>query len=113
MPIGGINFDAYQWTQLTLSPVAVSANTTAEQTFPVTGLRPTDQVVQVIKPTSQTGLSVGEERVTSAGLLAITFVNTTATPITPTAKEAYNCLFCRPQNVLGGPDGQSGGVIFN
>ena len=72
-----------------LSPAAVAANTTAEQTFSVTGLN-AGMSVFVNKPTAQAGLGIVGARVTAAGLLAITFCNTTAGALTPTAAETYS-----------------------
>ncbi|WWQ12990.1 hypothetical protein PQ43W_44 [Ralstonia phage PQ43W] len=71
-----------------LSPSAVAANTTAEQTFAVAGLNVGDAVF-VNKPTAQTGLGVVGARVSAANTLALTFSNNTASPITPTANETY------------------------
>lgn len=73
----------------TLSPVGVAANTTAEQTFTVTGLATSDKVLFVNKPTAQAGLGIVGMRVSAANTLGITFSNNTATSITPTAAEAY------------------------
>jgi hypothetical protein len=72
----------------TLSPAAVAANTTAEQTFPVNGLRVGD-VVYVTKPTAQAGLGIVNCRVSASNTLAVTFSNNTAASITPTAAEVY------------------------
>lgn len=72
-----------------LTPVAVAANTTAEQTFNVPGLN-TDMTVFINKPTAQAGLGIVGVRVSAADTLAITFANNTAAPITPTAAETYN-----------------------
>jgi hypothetical protein len=79
----------------TLSPSAVSANTTAEQTFTVTGLQVGD-VVNVNKPTAQAGLGIVGARVSAANTLAITFSNNTAGSITPTASEVYVVNVVRP-----------------
>lgn len=76
------------WIGPVLSPVSVAANTTAEQTFTVTGLIVGD-IAQVTKPTAQAGLGIVGSRVSAAGTLAITFSNNTASPIVPTASEAY------------------------
>ncbi|CAG4900818.1 hypothetical protein [Paraburkholderia saeva] len=73
---------------LTISPVSVAANTTAEQTFALAGLAVGD-VVYVSKPTSQAGLGIVNARVSAANTLAITFSNNTASPIVPTAAEVY------------------------
>lgn len=76
---------------VTISPAQVAANTTAEQTFTVTGLT-TQDIVNVNKPTAQAGLGIAGFRVTAANTLGITFVNATAAPITPTASETYKVL---------------------
>ena len=84
---------------VTLSPAAVSANTTAEQTFTVNGLLPGDMAV-VTKPTAQAGLGVVGSRVSAANTLAITFSNNTASPIVPTASEVYLVLVSRPDRTV-------------
>lgn len=71
----------------TLTPAAVGANTTAEQTFTVPGLAVGD-CVDVNKASHQVGLSIGNVRVSAANTLAIQYVNTTAGSITP-ASEQY------------------------
>lgn len=71
-----------------LSPAIVAANTTAEQTFTVTGLRTTDAVF-VNKPTAQAGIGICGVRVSAANQIAITFNNNTAGGITPTASQTY------------------------
>ena len=75
-------------TTATLSPAAVGAATTAEQTFTVTGLAVGD-VVFVNKPSAQAGLGIVGARVSAANTLAITFANVTVASITPTASEVY------------------------
>ncbi len=55
-----------------ITPTGVAANTTAEQTFVMTGLLTTDYVA-VSKPTAQAGLGIVGTRVSAAGVLAITF----------------------------------------
>lgn len=77
-----------------LSPSSVSANTTAEQTFSVTGLTTAD-TVYVNKPTAQAGLGIVGMRVSTADALAITFSNNTGSPITPTATETYRVVAIR------------------
>jgi hypothetical protein len=78
----------------TISPASVAANTTAEQTFTVTGLTTADKVF-VSKPTAQAGLGIVGMRVAGANSLAITFGNFTASPIVPTASEAYAVVAIR------------------
>jgi hypothetical protein len=80
----------------TLSPAAVAANTTAEQTFTVTGLAVGDVVIAVNKPTAQAGLSIAGYRVSAVNTLAITFGNHTGASITPTAGQTYELLVWRP-----------------
>lgn len=75
-----------------LSPAQVAINTTAEQTFTVTGLEVGDTVIAVNKPTAQAGLGIVGFRVSAANTLAITFANVTGTAITPTASEVYKIV---------------------
>lgn len=75
----------------TLSPAAVTANTTIEQTFPVIGLQ-VGSLVQVSKPTSQAGLDIAGCRVVSNNTLGITFINVTSAAITPTSGQVYNIV---------------------
>ena len=70
---------------------AVSTITTSEQTVTVPGLNVGDAVV-VNKPTHQAGLGIVNARVSAANTLAITFMNTTAGSITPTASEVYKVV---------------------
>lgn len=82
----------------TLSPSAVGANTTAEQTFTVTGLLVGD-IVSVTKPTTQAGIGIVNSRVSAANTLAIAFSNNTGGGITPTAGEVYIIELNRPENL--------------
>lgn len=68
-----------------LTPVSVAANTSAEQTFTVTGLV-AGSPVWVNKPSATTGLGIAGVRVSAANTLAINFLNLTATAITPPAE---------------------------
>jgi hypothetical protein len=86
---------------VTLSPAQVAANTTAEQTFTVPGLKTTD-IITVNKPTAQAGLGIVGVRVSAADTLAITFSNNTASGITPTASEAYLLWVIRPEITVTG-----------
>lgn len=78
-------FPKIQTVSLALTPVSVAANTTAEQTFTVTGLN-TNDMVFVTKPSLDAGLGVTGARVTAADTLGITYVNATAVALTPTAE---------------------------
>ncbi len=88
-----------QWLlAITISPTSVAPNTTAEQTFAITGLVLGD-MIDINKPTHQGGLGITNSRVSSAGVLAIAFVNATAATITPTASEIYYITVSRPENL--------------
>lgn len=80
-----------------LSPAAVGANTTAEQTFTVSGIQVGDEI-NVSKPTTQAGLGIVNNRVTAANTIGITFSNNTGGGITPTAGEIYVIAVNRPSN---------------
>ena len=84
-----------------LSPAIVAANTSAEQTFTLPGVRPGD-FVDVNKPTSQAGLVIGGCRVSAVNTIAITFGNLTAAGITPTAGETYLFRYARPESTQAG-----------
>lgn len=83
----------------TFSPAAVPPHTIAEQQFPLTGLR--TSLVQVMKPTAQTGLDIVGCRAVSANLLGITFANPTAATITPTAAEVYTVFEAAGLDAVG------------
>lgn len=68
-----------------LAPVSVAANTTAEQTFNVTGLV-AGSAVWLNKPSAQGGLGIVGVRVSAANTLAVTYSNTTSVAIVPTAE---------------------------
>ena len=91
--------------QASLSPASVGANTTAEQTIAFSGVLSTDIIVGVSKPTAQAGLGLVGWRVPSAGNVAFTYVNDTASPITPTASETYTI-----EVVRGGSSGVAVGL---
>lgn len=79
-----------------LTPALVAANTTAEQTFTITGLvLSTDVVIGVSKPTAQAGLGIVGWRVTANNTIGITFANVTAGGLTPTAAETYSVIVYR------------------
>lgn len=81
---------------VTIDPSSVGANTTSEQTFTVNGLRQSDVVI-VNKPSHTTGLGIAGCRVSGKGQLAITFINTTGSPINP-ASESYKVLAIRREH---------------
>jgi hypothetical protein len=88
-----------QWVlSITISPSSVAPNTTVEQTFTVNGLLLGD-MVDISKPTTQTGLGIVNTRVSAANTLAIAFINATGATITPTASEIYYIEVSRPENL--------------
>lgn len=76
-----------------LDVASVAINTTAEQTFTVTGLTTADKVF-VNKPSLTAGLGVVNARVSAANTLALTFVNATGAAIDPAA-ETYTIVALR------------------
>lgn len=83
---------------LSLTPAAVDASTWIEQTFTVNGLQVGDHV-SIDKPSVLTGLSIVGQRVSAANTLAITFLNVTASPITP-GTGTYLVLLTRPDRTI-------------
>lgn len=83
---GAGNLRHYTSTQ---SPgTGIATITTSEQSITVTGVLSTDMVI-LNKPTSQTGLSMCDGRVSAANTVKLVFVNTSAGTLTPTGSEAY------------------------
>lgn len=63
---------------ITINPANVPANTTAEQTFTLTGAEIADTVLAVTKPTHTAGFGIVGTRISAADTVAITFMNNTA-----------------------------------
>ena len=81
---------------IAITPALVAANTTAEQTFTLSGLvKTTDTPLVVIKPTAQAGLGIVGWRISADNTIAITYSNNTAAGITPTAAETYSIFIYR------------------
>jgi hypothetical protein len=77
--------DRYGAVSKSLDVASVAANTSAEQTFTVNGLRVGDMVF-VNKPAASAGLGVVGCRVSAVDTLAITFMNATGVAIDPAAE---------------------------
>lgn len=75
------------------------ASTSAEQTITVPGLKTTDRVIGITKPTVQAGLAVAGGRVSAADTLAICFITSGGT-VTPTANEVYTVFVARPEKTI-------------
>jgi hypothetical protein len=93
-----INEDRFGVCTLALDVTSVAANTSAEQSFTVKGLKAGD-FVHVNKPSLHAGLVVSTARVATADTLAITFGNTTAAAIDP-AVETYLLFYFRPEKTF-------------
>jgi len=79
--------------QVQFNPASIPANLTAEQTVTVNGLGTTD-IVYVNKPGYTAGIGVVNARVSAANTLAVTFMNTTASPVDPPS-ELYKVVAIR------------------
>jgi hypothetical protein len=88
--------DRFGIVTASLDVASVNANTTAEQTFTVPGLK-TGDFVSVVKPSHSTGLGIVNARVSAADTLALTFMNATGSGIDPAA-ETYKIFWFRPEN---------------
>lgn len=83
---------------VTLTPVAVAQNTTAEQSFTVNGLQVND-FVQVASQVAQTaGIGINNSRVSAANTLTISFTNNTGGSLTPVSG-SYGIEVNRPENL--------------
>lgn len=90
------------------APSSVTNATTSNQTFTVNGLKTTDFIMDVSKPTNQSGLFIAAYQVTAANTLQITYGNCSASPITPTASEVYTVVAYRSDRKV-----QVGSAQFN
>lgn len=70
---------------VSLTPTSVAANTSAEQTFAVTGVVAASPV-WINKPSATAGIGIGGVRISSAGTIAVNYCNLTAAAITPPAE---------------------------
>lgn len=79
---------------------AVTHPTSAEQTANLPGLKSTDLIMSITKPTAQAGLGIAGWRVSATDTIAVTFDNSTAGDLTPTAAEVYTAFIFRPEETL-------------
>lgn len=93
------NIQGNYFVTKSITPSEVSANTTAEETFTVTGVKVGD-AVSVSPPGHQAGVAVCAARVSAADTVAITFMNPTAAGVTPTAGE-YDFVIFRSETGAG------------
>ena len=76
--------------QVAINPTSVSANTTSEQNFALSGVASNDMLI-VEKPSHTAGLGIVGWRVSAKDQISITFMNCTGSPIDP-PNEVYNIL---------------------
>jgi hypothetical protein len=84
----------------TLTPASVVSQTTAEQTFTVTGLV-ANQPVFINKPSAQPGLGIVGARTSTTNTLAIQYCNPTANAITPATETYLIGQFQIPADIQG------------
>lgn len=85
------------YLSMSLTPSLVNGQATSEQTFSnINGIEAGDTVVCVNKPTHQANLGIVNYRVPGAGQLAITYMNTSGSGITPTS-ETYKVGIMKSQ----------------
>lgn len=72
-----------------------AANTSAEQTATIPGLKSTDLIIGVTKPTTQAGLGVVGHRVSATDTIALNFMNNTGSGVTATAAQTYTAFIAR------------------
>jgi len=84
-----------------LTPASVAANTTAEQTFTVTGVV-SGSVVVVNKPSVTAGVGIDGVRVSAANVIAINYCNVTAGTLTPAAETYLIANFQMPIDTTSG-----------
>lgn len=90
--------DRWATYDVSVAPAQVNANTTSEQTFTLRGLKAATVnasagvggtggvILACSKPTHQAGLGIVNVRISANDTLAITYMNNTASPITPTTE---------------------------
>ncbi len=82
----------------TLTPVAVGANTTAEQNFTIQGLQVGDYLNCQCAGVQTAGISVANVRVSAPNTATLAFNNATAGSLTP-ASTVYGFIWGRPENL--------------
>lgn len=80
----------------TLTPASVAANTTADQTFTIQGVRPGDYINGQSAVAQTTGVFITNVRVTANDTIAITFANVTAGGVVPVSG-VYGFIWGRPE----------------
>lgn len=92
------NIQASGVVSVFLTPAATAANTTAQQTFTVPGLKVGD-FVSVNAPAVTAGTGLVYARVTAPDTIGITFANNTAAPLTAAAG-VYLVQYVRQDGII-------------
>jgi hypothetical protein len=77
------NVEGLLAVSIRITPTAVSAWTSAEQSFTVQGLLVTDIVIRATMPAAGAGISIFNVRVKAMNTVAITFANVTSASHSP------------------------------
>ena len=86
----------YAWLIMpSLTPVAVGANTTAEQSFTIPGIQANDNISIYSFSAQTAGIGIANARVSANNTIQVGFSNSTAGSLTPVAGQYYMCI-CRP-----------------
>lgn len=88
--IRGINF--------TWNPALLAANTHVEESVTVSGIKPEDIILAIIKPTFTQGFHVGQGRVSADNTLSIQVVNGTGSASNP-AEETYELVYVKNSSI--------------
>ena len=94
----------YSWLALvSITPVSVAANTTAEQSFTIQGLQIGDFIdIYCYNQPQTAGIGIVNNRVSAANTLQVGFCNTTAGALTPVSGQYYLSI-TRPESVANLP----------
>lgn len=91
------NVRALYVVQVTFDPANITGTaTTTEQDITVSGVAVQDIVLNVSKPSSTAGVTIGNVRVKAADTVSIQWVNPTAGAVNP-ASETYTIVMVRPE----------------
>lgn len=94
-----VHEDRYGCVSVSLTPAGTAAGPlTASQTFTVTGLKTTDQILNVTPPSSTAGLALVRAWVSAADTLEIVFGNFSTGPLT-SASGTHKVFVFRPETV--------------
>ncbi len=103
-----VHEDRYGVVTATLTPAGTALGPlVASQTFTVTGLKTTDQILKVTPPSTSTGLAIVGASVSAADTLEIVFGNFSTGALT-SASGTYKIHVFRPENTFSAVDSALG-----